>query len=118
MQRTRLERRPKKSLDASGWKRLSPHPLSGELLGSAVAAQLKRWKSLLIKMKRFGFRVGLVLNLAGLTMVIVGGILKPPIALPWNQWKSAAAPTHLLWMGGLAMCTAGVILIVRDTFRN
>jgi len=69
-------------------------------------------------MKKSWFSPGLLLSLAGLIVVIVGGILKPPTGTPWAQWKNASAPSNLLWMVGLPMCVAGIILILRDIFRN
>jgi len=67
-------------------------------------------------MKRHRFLSGLLLSLAGLAIIVVAGMWKPPINLPWNQWKARIAPVHLAWMAGSAICALGLILILSDTF--
>lgn len=65
-------------------------------------------------MKRPALVAGLLLISLGLGLIVVGGIWKVPMDLPWQQWKRAIAPTHLAWMAGVAACLAGLLLVVRD----
>ena len=66
-------------------------------------------------MKRTKVSLGLLLALLGVAIIALAGIWKPFPFLPYGQWKARIAPVHLAWMGGLALCTAGILLILRDT---
>lgn len=68
-------------------------------------------------MKKAKLTLGLLLALLGVAVTVIGGILKPGSVLPYSNWKARNAPSHLAWMGGLAVCTAGILLILREILR-
>jgi hypothetical protein len=66
-------------------------------------------------MRRTKFSLGLWLALLGIAFVVIGGIWRPRQSVPYAQWKNRIAPVHLAWMGGLALCTGGILLLLLDT---
>jgi hypothetical protein len=69
-------------------------------------------------MKMYRFIAGLLLCLGGLAIIVTAGLVKPPLDLPYDQWKARIAPVHLCWMLGSTLCLIGVVVILKEMFSR